>query len=84
MSADTLSKLLYLLKTRGPLTAQQLAAILELTSMGRAANWKRRRQAAWCNARTGPQAWGALAAGGRSPVPVTRAFRTGMAKWWCN
>ncbi len=34
MSAETLSRLLYLLKTRGPLTAQQLAEILELTSMG--------------------------------------------------
>ncbi len=34
MSAETLDKLLYLLKTRGPLTAQQLAEILELTSMG--------------------------------------------------
>jgi len=34
MSADTLSRLLYLLKTRGPLTAQQLAEILDLTSMG--------------------------------------------------
>ena len=34
MSADTMSNLLYLLKTRGPLTAQQLAEILELTSMG--------------------------------------------------
>ncbi|HEX7642788.1 MAG TPA: metalloregulator ArsR/SmtB family transcription factor [Burkholderiaceae bacterium] len=34
MSADTLNNLLYLLKTRGPLTAQQLAEILELTSMG--------------------------------------------------
>ncbi len=34
MSADTANRLLYLLKTRGPLTAQQLADILELTSMG--------------------------------------------------
>lgn len=34
MSADTQNTLLYLLKTRGPLTAQQLAEILELTSMG--------------------------------------------------
>jgi len=34
MSADTQNKLLYLLKTRGPLTAQQLAQILALTSMG--------------------------------------------------
>lgn len=34
MSADTLNRLLYLLKTRGPLTAQQLAEILALTSMG--------------------------------------------------
>lgn len=34
MSTDTMNNLLYLLKTRGPLTAQQLAEILELTSMG--------------------------------------------------
>src|SRR5271154_4931391 len=34
MSAETLNTLLYLLKTRGPLTAQQLAEMLELTSMG--------------------------------------------------
>jgi predicted ArsR family transcriptional regulator len=34
MSGDTQNRLLYLLKTRGPLTAQQLAEILELTSMG--------------------------------------------------
>jgi predicted ArsR family transcriptional regulator len=32
--SDTQQRLLYLLKTRGPLTAQQLAEILELTSMG--------------------------------------------------
>jgi predicted ArsR family transcriptional regulator len=34
MSANTEERLLYLLKTRGPLTAQQLADILSLTSMG--------------------------------------------------
>jgi len=32
--SDTQQRLLYLLKTRGPLTAQQLAEILDLTSMG--------------------------------------------------
>lgn len=34
MSGEAQHRLLYLLKTRGPLTAQQLAEILELTSMG--------------------------------------------------
>lgn len=34
MTSDTQSRLLYLLKTRGPLTAQQLAEILDVTSMG--------------------------------------------------
>jgi predicted ArsR family transcriptional regulator len=61
---ESADQILFLMKTRGPKTAQQLADLLGLTSMGARRQLEAAQEKGWCHSRTWPTRWAARRAAG--------------------